>query len=68
MLYFKSCPKCETGTVEHNSDGWGQYLQCLMCGYQRDFDAGTTAIAALARARQVLAQTAGAEPQESAIA
>jgi hypothetical protein len=36
MLHFKSCPKCSTGTVEHNNDAHGGYLQCLNCGFMRD--------------------------------
>lgn len=36
MLYFKACPKCLTGTIEHNSDPWTEYLQCLNCGLMRD--------------------------------
>jgi transcription initiation factor TFIIIB Brf1 subunit/transcription initiation factor TFIIB len=33
MLYFKSCPRCKTGTIEFTTDMWGKYLSCLMCGY-----------------------------------
>ena len=36
MLYFKSCPKCSTGTIEHNFDTHGAFLQCLNCGFMRD--------------------------------
>lgn len=36
MLHFKSCPKCVTGTVEHNNDSHGAYAQCLNCGFMRD--------------------------------
>lgn len=36
MLHFKSCPKCTTGTIEHNFDAHGGYLQCLNCGFMRD--------------------------------
>ena len=69
MLYFKSCPKCATGTVEHNSDAWGQYLQCLMCGFQRDFEPGVSATAELAAAhRQRSAALAIAESEQAAIA
>ena len=69
MLYFKSCPKCGTGTIEHNSDSWGQYLQCLMCGYQRDFEPGTSARAELATAhRQRAAVLVTADSEQAAIA
>lgn len=40
MLHFKSCPKCATGTVEHNSDSHGAYAQCLNCGFMRDLSDG----------------------------
>lgn len=36
MLYFKSCPKCATGTIEHNYDTHGEFAQCLNCGFMRD--------------------------------
>jgi DNA-directed RNA polymerase subunit M/transcription elongation factor TFIIS len=69
MLYFKSCPRCQSGTIEHNSDSWGQYLQCLMCGYQRDFDAGISPARELAEARrQVAAKVAAAVQEEAAVA
>ena len=42
MLYFKSCSKCTTGTVEHNFDPHGNYLQCLNCGFMRDVSEGTS--------------------------
>ncbi len=39
MLYFRSCPRCQTGTVELSSDMHGPYLACLNCGFQRSGDA-----------------------------
>lgn len=36
MLYFRACPRCRTGTVEHSDDAYGNYLQCLNCGFMRD--------------------------------
>jgi hypothetical protein len=69
MLYFKACPKCHTGTVEHGSDNWGQYLQCLMCGYQRDFAPGTDPVMELAAAhREKKTSAVAAEAQEEAVA
>ncbi len=47
MLYFKACPKCQTGTIEHNRDPWSEYLQCLNCGLMRDVRDGLTAVQAL---------------------
>ena len=42
MLYFKACPKCVTGTVEHNSDSHGEFTQCLNCGFMRDTPDGVS--------------------------
>lgn len=43
MLYFRACPRCLTGTVEHADDLYSEYLQCLMCGFMRDVPEETTA-------------------------
>ena len=43
MLHFKACPKCFTGTVEHNFDTHGEYAECLNCGYMRDIPEENTA-------------------------
>jgi hypothetical protein len=68
-LYFKSCPRCQTGAIEHNSDSWGQYLLCLMCGYQRDFEAGIEPAAEIAKARLELERrVAGVAAKETAAA
>ena len=40
MLHFKSCPKCITGTIEHNYDTHGAFAQCLNCGFMRDLPDG----------------------------
>ena len=40
MLHFKTCPKCITGTVEHNYDTHGAFAQCLNCGFMRDLPDG----------------------------
>ena len=39
MMWFKSCPRCETGDVVQGSDKYGQHIQCLQCGYMKDIDA-----------------------------
>lgn len=57
MFYFKTCPKCKTGIIEHGSDMWGQYLQCLNCGFQRDFETGTDPVAELAKAHSEASAT-----------
>ena len=69
MLYFKACPRCNTGTIEHGSDSWGQYLQCLICGYQRDFVPGADPVAELAAAhREKKTAAVAAGDQEAAVA
>ncbi len=35
MLYFNSCPRCKTGTVQLESDFFGSYLSCLNCGFEK---------------------------------
>ncbi len=35
MLYFNSCPRCQTGTVQLESDFFGSYLSCLNCGFEK---------------------------------
>lgn len=35
MLYFNSCPRCTTGTVQLESDLYGSYLSCLNCGFEK---------------------------------
>ena len=35
MLELKSCPRCR-GDVKTNRDHYGQYRQCLQCGYMED--------------------------------
>ncbi len=36
MLYFRSCPRCRTGTIELDSDIYGAFLNCLNCGYTKN--------------------------------
>ena len=38
MLWLKSCPRCRTGGVVLNADGYGAYIECLQCGYMKDVD------------------------------
>ena len=35
MLYFNSCPRCKTGTVQLETDFFGSYLSCLNCGFEK---------------------------------
>ncbi len=35
MVMFKACPRCE-GDMHVNSDMYGEYRECLMCGFMSD--------------------------------
>lgn len=54
MLHFNSCPRCQTGTIEVDSDNWGRYILCLMCGYQHDIEEGVDARAVLLKLRSLV--------------
>ena len=63
MLYFRACPRCRTGTVEHSNDAYGGYLQCLNCGFMRDLpDPALT----FSRKKDTAAEAAEAEGLETA--
>lgn len=66
MLYFKACPKCQTGTIEHNRDPWSEYLQCLNCGLMRDVPEGMNAVQALKNLHVQFKEQRAAEEAEEA--
>ena len=35
MIMFKACPRCQ-GDMHQNRDMYGEYRECLMCGYMAD--------------------------------
>lgn len=35
MIMFKACPRCQ-GDMHENKDMYGEYRECLMCGYMAD--------------------------------
>ena len=35
MVDFRACPRCQ-GDVQTRQDMYGEYKQCLQCGYSRD--------------------------------
>lgn len=35
MLYFKACPRCR-GDMHINRDIYGNYKECLQCGFMLD--------------------------------
>ena len=37
MVLFKSCPRCG-GDVHINRDFYGEYKECLMCGFMVDIE------------------------------
>lgn len=42
MIYWKPCPKCQTGTLRLSGDQWGNYLRCINCGLTSDLPNGCT--------------------------
>jgi uncharacterized protein (DUF983 family) len=37
MIWFKTCPRCETGDMTLGSDYYGWRAECLQCGFMKDF-------------------------------
>ena len=37
MVMFKACPRC-SGDMHVNRDFYGNYRECLMCGYMQDVE------------------------------
>ena len=35
MIYFKACQRCQ-GDMLLERDRYGQYLECIQCGYETD--------------------------------
>ena len=35
MIYFKACHRCQ-GDMLLERDRYGQYVQCIQCGYETD--------------------------------
>ena len=35
MVYFRECPRCH-GDMDVRDDIYGQYKECLQCGYMQD--------------------------------
>lgn len=35
MVYFKACNRCQ-GDMLLERDRYGQYVQCIQCGYETD--------------------------------
>ena len=45
MLLFRACPRCQ-GDMHVNSDIYGDYKECLMCGLMQDIEKGDAVLAA----------------------
>ncbi len=35
MVQYRACPRCQ-GDLKQNRDMYGEYKECLQCGYTRD--------------------------------
>ncbi len=54
MVHFKSCPRCK-GDMHINTDMYGSYKECLMCGYMVNLR--EVAMADMAVAKQTVMKT-----------
>ncbi len=50
MIWFKSCPRCHIGDLILERDVYGEYAECLSCGFVKDLDQET--IRTLARGQE----------------
>ncbi|MBF8267805.1 MAG: hypothetical protein HW388_1313 [Dehalococcoidia bacterium] len=56
MILLKACPRCR-GDLKINRDLYGEYKECLQCGYMEDVDKEPqTSGSATARAGKQAAQ------------
>ena len=55
MIYFKSCPRCE-GDVNVRTDWYGEYMECLQCGWSKD--TSQDVLSRLADTREALVEQA----------
>ena len=58
MLYFKACPRCE-GDINVRTDWYGEYMECLQCGWSKDTDQDV--ISRLSDTREALIEQAVAK-------
>lgn len=56
MVNLKSCPRCK-GDTKTNRDMYGEYVECLQCGYMADIEKpdGLFAIPAELRSKKKVA-------------
>ncbi len=43
MIFFKGCPKCG-GDLYLRNDIYGDYLDCLQCGYATDLEVESSVV------------------------
>ena len=46
MMLFKSCPKCIAGDLIKSADMFGEYVECIQCGFMKDLPAPQRSVAA----------------------
>jgi DNA-directed RNA polymerase subunit M/transcription elongation factor TFIIS len=49
MMLLKGCPRCR-GDLHINKDTYGDYKQCVQCGYLEDMDPSAVPVAAAKKA------------------
>ena len=49
MMLLKGCPRCR-GDLHINKDTYGDYKQCVQCGYLEDMDPNAVPVAAAKKA------------------
>ena len=45
MILFKSCPKCTTGDLIKSRDMFGDYVECIQCGFMKDLPTPARSVA-----------------------
>ena len=40
-LLLKACPRCERGDIHRDRDQYGEFWQCVQCGWMRDLPGQT---------------------------
>ena len=48
MLNLKACPRCQ-GDLNTRQDIYGEYKECLQCGYMKDIEAPNALLPASAQ-------------------
>ena len=51
VVYLRECIRCE-GDLHRNRDFYGEYMQCLQCGYMIDVEEDDVALPSIAKLRK----------------